>query len=193
MIFFIYEAVNIIIFILPMMRDYSFKGLPEDNRASENYQSTSSNISQMKSSCNSQRLEEIRRKYDTPTRKELKEIQVRPDYNNGSKELMRASKHSYLEEASKQENYGMRRNADIEQIPYRKENSKNDEEAVFKKIKEMKDSLLGGRGSYDKAKVTRSIYEPSRDPRPTSGLDDHRIENIDKINSKIQQILSCLK
>ena len=42
--------------------------------------------------------------------------------------------------------------------PYLKENSKNDEEAVFKKIKEMKESLLCGKGGYDKAKITKSIY-----------------------------------
>ena len=58
----------------------------------------------------------------------------------------------------------------------------------------MKESLLCGKSGYDKAKVTKSIYEPTRDSKKhSSGLDDHRIENIDKINSKIQQILSCLK
>ena len=78
--------------------------------------------------------------------------------------------------------------------PYLKENCKNDEEAVFKKIKEMKESLLCGKGGYDKAKVTKSIYEPFKDhkKRP-SGLDDQRIDKIDKISSKIQQILGCLK
>ena len=57
-----------------------------------------------------------------------------------------------------------------------KENSKNDEEAVFKKIKEMKESILCGKGGYEKAKITKSIYEPSRDGKKnSSGLDDHRI------------------
>ena len=43
-------------FITLMIRDHSFKALHQESRGSENYQSTSSNLSQMKSSCNSQRL-----------------------------------------------------------------------------------------------------------------------------------------
>jgi hypothetical protein len=72
---------------------------------------------------------------------------------------------------------------------------KGEEEVVFRRIKEMKDSLLtrnytekGGRNPYN--------YWPRggdlQDARPAH-LGEHRVENIDKINTKIQQILSCLR
>ena len=107
-----------------MHRDHSFKALHQE---AENYESTSSNLSQMKSSCNSQRLEEIRKKYDTPTRKELKEIQVRPSYNNGSRELMNSCKHSLIDEKGKVPQYSSKRPGAENESPYLKENSKNDE------------------------------------------------------------------
>ena len=62
---------------------------------------------------------------------------------------------------------------------------------MFRKIKEMKESLIGNRTAYEQSKTIKSIYEPSR-ARETAN-DDYKIENIDKINTKIQQILSCLK
>lgn len=58
----------------------------------------------------------------------------------------------------------------------------------------MKDSLLCK--NNDRIKTTKSIYEPrlseKMDTKP-SYIGEHRVENIDKINTKIQQILSCLR
>lgn len=72
---------------------------------------------------------------------------------------------------------------------YKKENI-GEEETIFRKIKEMKDSLLN---KNDKIKTTKSIYDPRVPEKAECRLNDNRVENIDKINSKIQQILSCLK
>lgn len=54
----------------------------------------------------------------------------------------------------------------------------------------MKDSLLN---KNDKIKTTKSIYEPRYSEKAEIRTNDNRVENIDKINSKIQQILHCLK
>ena len=57
----------------------------------------------------------------------------------------------------------------------------------------MKDSLLN---KNEKIKTTKSIYEPRMSEKMDGRapmLNDNRVENIDKINVKIQQILSCLK
>lgn len=75
----------------------------------------------------------------------------------------------------------------------------------------MKESLLN-KNYEDRIKVTKSIYEPRASykldlrnskvglpiskPSNRSGVlevGEHRVENIDKINCKIQHILSCLR
>lgn len=90
-------------------------------------------------------------------------------------------------------------NRDIENYcpsPYQKESIKGEEEAVFRKIKEMKDSLIN-KSYNDKIRTTKSIYEPraneKQEIQASLLLSEHRVQNIDKINSKIQQILNCLR
>jgi hypothetical protein len=69
-------------------------------------------------------------------------------------------------------------------------NYREDEEAIFSKMREMKESIINndclrpslGKPSSqlgERAEIGRKEYDP-------------RVENIDKINSKIKQILNCL-
>lgn len=69
-----------------------------------------------------------------------------------------------------------------------KANTRQSEQAVFSKVREMKESILNN--NYIKTSIgARPIkYEKYEGKREF----DPRVENIDKINSKIKQILSCL-
>jgi hypothetical protein len=75
--------------------------------------------------------------------------------------------------------------------------AREEEEAIFSKVREMKESIINndymkssinGRASITSAKFAQygeNKYESKKEFDP-------RVENIDKINSKIKQILSCL-
>jgi hypothetical protein len=77
-----------------------------------------------------------------------------------------------------------------------KSGNREEEEAIFSKVREMKESIINndymkssinGRASISSAKFSQydHKYEAKKELDP-------RVENIDKINSKIKQILSCL-
>lgn len=85
-----------------------------------------------------------------------------------------------------------------------KSHAMEEEEALFSKVREMKESLINqevmkssvnGRSSissfkYNNGAETRVDHSAHN---PNNGRNfDPRVENIDKINSKIKQILSCL-
>jgi len=75
-----------------------------------------------------------------------------------------------------------------------KSHSREDEEALFSKVREMKESLINQdlmKGSVH-SRGNNSSYKYSHEPRPEARNFDPRVENIDKINSKIKQILNCL-
>ena len=85
-----------------------------------------------------QRLEEIRRKYDTPTRKELKEIQVRHPIDKPTHPVLdielRKSVNSTATaaDASMHERWNYKqsvigKDGEMSPIAYRKENEKNEE------------------------------------------------------------------
>lgn len=66
-----------------------------------------------------------------------------------------------------------------------------EEEAIFSKVREMKESLI------NQERMKGSVTGKSRMVGRTSEAEaqreyDPRVENIDKINSKIKQILNCL-
>ena len=75
-----------------------------------------------------------------------------------------------------------------------KDSFKGDEEAVLKRIKDMKQSLMT-KNTYERTRPPSSIYDDKKKSigRPEDNNTTHRIDNIDQINSKIQQILNCLK
>ena len=69
--------------------------------------------------------------------------------------------------------------------------SRSEEEAFFSKVREMKDSLIHQERS--RGPSTRSYLMPKQ-PHHGEGRKEcePRIENIDRINNKIKQILTCL-
>ena len=72
--------------------------------------------------------------------------------------------------------------------------AREDEEAMFSKVREMKESLINQdlmKGCMN-GRSSTSSYKYSHDARPETRNYDPRVENIDKINSKIKQILNCL-
>ena len=74
---------------------------------------------------------------------------------------------------------------------------REEEEALFTKVREMKESLINQdlmKGSMNGRSSTSSFkYNHHGETKTDNGRQfDPRVENIDKINSKIKQILSCL-
>ena len=72
--------------------------------------------------------------------------------------------------------------------------AREDEEALFSKVREMKESLINQdlMKSSTNGRSSTSSYKYSHEPKPEARNYDPRVENIDKINSKIKQILNCL-
>jgi hypothetical protein len=63
---------------------------------------------------------------------------------------------------------------------------------MFSKVREMKESLINK--DYMRSSINpRSSINSTKQTQPENNRQfDPRVENIDKINSKIKQILSCL-
>jgi hypothetical protein len=73
--------------------------------------------------------------------------------------------------------------------------AREDEEALFSKVREMKESLINQdmKGSLNgRSSIAAYKYSAAETKSDHSGQFDPRVENIDKINSKIKKILSCL-
>ena len=83
-----------------------------------------------------------------------------------------------------------------------KSHAREEEEALFSKVREMKESLINqdvmkssinGRNSNSSGRFQmESRNEHHMSQGGNNRQFDPRVENIDKINSKIKQILSCL-
>jgi hypothetical protein len=95
---------------------------------------------------------------------------------------------------SGEKDYGRSNEKENENAAYKP--NRESEEAVFSKVREMKESILNSNYMKSSAAARNGIAsgkyaqlegknEGRRDFEP-------RVENIDKINSKIKQILSCL-
>ena len=66
---------------------------------------------------------------------------------------------------------------------------------IFSKVREMKESLINNdymRSSNQGKNTYASKYNKYEDSKDSNKNYDPRVENIDKINSKIKQILNCL-